>query len=175
MLPAEERCRLELGSSPSHWGREVESAFRGIAPPPSTPAPSSPFSRATSSLGSASVWGSEFTLGSSSSSEAPNDLPADEAVEPSRWRGLIAVTIWFVGRLLGRALGPLRAPWGPPRAPSSPFASDGDSTLSLSEIASSGSSTAVEESDPELERMNRRLGELHSEAEDGEGRASERK
>ena len=147
----------ELDSSPSQWGRQVDSIFRGIVPPPSTPTPSSLPSRATSSLDSESTRASEFSLGSSGFSQALDNLLADETDEEPTWRELVADTMRFLSRLSGRAWALLRAPWGPPHAPPSPPASDGDSTQSLSDIASSGSLTAVEDEDSELERIDWRL------------------
>ena len=67
----------------------------------------------------------------------------DQVDEPPRWRDLIAGTIRFLGRLPGQALALLRARLGtPPAPPAERRLSLGDSTESISDVWSSGSSMA---------------------------------
>lgn len=76
--------------------------------------------------------------------------------EPA-WRQVVASAVRLLGAVPGRAWALLRAPRG---ALPSPPASDGDSTRTLSVIASSGSLTAVEDEEDMIEWRRLREGML---------------
>ena len=135
-LREDRELRIERNAQ-TGFTRHVYAALEQSVPPkPSPPSPRTSTSslRSPLSAGSSGFW---------RRLDDGEDVGA-QVDEPPRWRDLMAGTIRFLGGLPGQALALLRARLGPPPAPPAERRlSLGDSTQSILDVWSSGSSMAV--------------------------------